>query len=45
VFERFPLMRSTAFERRRLFERGGEGSPAMDLPEFPFGPATIVPRA
>ena len=45
VFERFPLMRSTATERRMLFERGSEPLPVIDLPEFPFERATIVPQS
>jgi hypothetical protein len=46
VFERFPLMRSSAFERRMLFERGGErNSQVTTLPAFPFERATMVPRA
>ena len=35
VFQRYPMMRSTAFERRMLFVRGGERSslaPDMDAP-------------
>src|ERR1700730_5595728 len=35
VFERFPFMRSSALERRMLFERSSELSP-MNLPQFPF---------
>ena len=44
VFERYPMMRSTAFERRMLFERPAAGPPAgpcrrriracLDRPEF-----------
>jgi hypothetical protein len=46
VFQRFPLMRSSAFERRMLFERSSvRPAPAMKLPEFPFERATIVPRS
>jgi hypothetical protein len=45
VFERFPLMRSSAIERRALFERGGEPSPVLDLPAFPFERATIAPHS
>jgi hypothetical protein len=44
VFERFPLMRSSALERRMLFERSSELSPVMNLPRFPFE-LTIVPRS
>lgn len=44
VFERFPLMRSTAFERQMLFARHGDRSRAViDLPEFPLGQASISP--
>jgi hypothetical protein len=43
VFQRFPMMRSSAFERRMLFERSGERhSPVRNLP---FERATIVPRS
>jgi hypothetical protein len=45
VFERFPLMRSTATERRMLFERGSEPLPVIDLPEFLYERATIAPRS
>jgi hypothetical protein len=44
VFERFPLMRSSAAERQMLFERG-EQLPVLDLPGFPFARATIAPRS
>jgi hypothetical protein len=44
VFRRFPYMRSSAFERRMLFERS-KRPPAIDVPEFPFERATIVPRS
>lgn len=43
VFDRFPLMRSSARERRRLFERNGEQSSVVMLPDFPFERASIVP--
>lgn len=43
VFERFPLMRSSAFERRMLFRRSGEpDSPSL---ESTFARASIVPHA
>ena len=53
VFERYPMMRSTAFERRMLFERGGEhrSSPAdvvfsvrghIDRPAVLTGPAASI---
>jgi hypothetical protein len=45
VFHRYPLFRSSAFERRMLFERGGEHSPVIDLPQFPFERATIAPHS
>jgi hypothetical protein len=45
VFERFPLMRSSAHERRRLFERGSQPLPVITLPEFPFERAPIALRA
>lgn len=32
VFERYPIMRSTAFERRMLFDRGGQGQAAAPRP-------------
>jgi hypothetical protein len=43
VLERFPIMRSSAAERRMLFER--ERSPVMDLPEFLSERATIAPHS
>jgi N-acyl-L-homoserine lactone synthetase len=46
VFRRFPFMRSSTFERRKLFERNAEGeNSVLDLPDFPFKGATIVPEA
>jgi hypothetical protein len=45
VFRRFPYMRSSAFERRMLFERSQQRQPATDVPELPFERATIVPRS
>jgi hypothetical protein len=44
VLARFPIMRSSAFERRMLFERSSEQLPVIDLPEFTFERATMVPR-
>jgi hypothetical protein len=43
VFERYPIMRSTAFERRMLFERSAERVPASGF----LAPAepTIVPHS
>lgn len=46
VFARYPYLRSSFFERRMLFERrGGQLSPAMNAPQFPFERASIVPRS
>ena len=45
IFERFPVMRSTAAEREMLFERRGGLPPVIDLPEFPFVQAPISPTA
>lgn len=45
VLTRFPIMRSSAFERRMLFDRGGERLPVIDLPELAFERATMVPRS
>jgi len=45
VMDRFPIMRSSVFERRMLFERSSEQLPVIDLPEFTFERATMVPRA
>jgi hypothetical protein len=46
VFARYPFLRSSYFERRMLFERSSDRSaPVLNLPEFPFERATIVPRA
>ena len=44
VFQRYPFFRSSAFERRMLFERG-EQLPVLDLPGFPFARATIAPHS
>ena len=42
VFQRYPLFRSTEFERRMLFERHRDRPPmVVDLPEFPFARASI----
>ncbi len=43
IFERFPIMRSTALERQMLFERSSVLTPVIDLPEFPFVQAPISP--
>jgi hypothetical protein len=46
VFQRYPFFRSSASERRMLFERGSDRHlPVMNLPEFPFERATIAPRS
>jgi hypothetical protein len=46
VFQRFPFMRSSSFERRMLFQRSGERqSAAMDVQDFPFERASIAPRS
>ena len=45
VFERYPMMRSTAFERRKLFERPGERRSAPDRVVTSFERASIVPTA
>jgi len=45
VLTRFPIMRSSAFERRMLFERSSAQLPVIDLPEFAFERATMVPRS
>ena len=45
VFQRYPMMRSTAFERRMLFERGGESrSSSPDARISAFEHASIVPQ-
>jgi hypothetical protein len=46
IFERFPLMRTTAAQRRMLFQRGSDRSlAAVDLPKFPFERASMVPQS
>jgi hypothetical protein len=46
VLARFPIMRSTPFERRTLFERNrAQLSPALGSAEFPVECAPAVPRA
>ena len=42
VFERYPIMRSTAFERRMLFERPADRLPASEFVAAPE--PTIVPH-
>jgi hypothetical protein len=44
VFERYPMMRSTAFERRMLFERSSEAhAPSPDVMVASFERTSIVP--
>jgi hypothetical protein len=46
VFERFPMMRSTALERQMLFTRGFDAhAPSRDLMVARFAPASIVPHS
>ena len=46
VFQRYPLFRSSELERRTLFERrSGRLLPVVDLPQFPFNQASLVPPA
>ncbi len=46
VFQRFPYMRSSAFERRMLFQRGGErGSMAPEAEVASLENASIVPNS
>ncbi|QWG14061.1 hypothetical protein KMZ29_04995 [Bradyrhizobium sediminis] len=46
VFQRFPYMRSSAFERRMLFQRSGERrSSSLDALVSPFERASIVPNS
>jgi hypothetical protein len=42
VFERYPFLRSSYFERRMLFERSREGSSALDLPGGSCGRASMA---
>jgi hypothetical protein len=45
-FERYPFMRSSAFERRMLFRRSGERhSPSTDATVSPFERTSIVPQS
>lgn len=43
IFERFPVMRSTAAEREMLFGRDTVEPALIDLPKFPFVQAPISP--
>jgi hypothetical protein len=46
VFARYPYLRSTFFERRKLFERASaDGATGNGLPELGYERASIVPRA
>jgi len=46
VFARYPFLRSTYFERRKLFERSRPGTELqLDVPDLTFDRASIVPRA
>lgn len=45
VFERYPMMRSTAFERRMLFERGDNGDLLHDVRVLPVERTSIVPHS
>ena len=42
VLTRFPIMRSSAFERRMLFEQRSERLPVVDLPKFAFDRPKLV---
>jgi hypothetical protein len=45
VFERYPMMRSTAFERRMLFERRDARQSPLDLVAPSIEKTSIVPRS
>lgn len=45
VLTRYPFLRSSAFERRTLFERGGERPSSSDAVVNAFEPASIVPSS
>jgi hypothetical protein len=45
VLARYPFLRSSAFERRVLFDRGGERLASSDAVVTPFEPASIVPSS
>lgn len=46
VFARYPYLRSSYFERRKLFERTGQQeAQASTVPELPFDRTSIVPRS
>jgi hypothetical protein len=39
---RFPIMRSSAFERRMLFEHSSKRLPVIELPKFAFERPKLV---
>jgi len=45
VLARYPFLRSSAFERRVLFDRGGERPSSSDAVVTSFEPASIVPSS
>ena len=45
VLARYPFLRSSAFERRTLFDRGGERPASSDAVVTPFEPASLVPSS
>jgi hypothetical protein len=45
VLARYPFLRSSAFERRILFDRTGERPASSDAVITPFEPASIVPSS
>ena len=45
VLARYPFLRSTAFERRMLFQRAGERHSSRDSIVTSFEPASIVPHS
>jgi hypothetical protein len=46
VFERYPMMRSTAFERRMLFQRSGDRTSLSPLATVtPMDRPSIVPSS
>ena len=45
VLTRFPIMRSSTFERRTLFERASERHSSPDGVVTSFEPASIVPNS
>ena len=45
VLARYPFLRSSAFERRMLFDRGGERPASSDAVVTSFEPASIVPSS